>query len=268
MVNVVAQKQSKHEFSVWAAGGLSTIKSNIDAVDCKNGVGGSLGIGYNHSLTNQWSIGTGLELTLYNTKVTFDNYSDSYNSNDGQYDFEFQTAITDYEENQNTIFLNIPVMIQFQMPVFADNQFYIAGGFKFGIPVTKKYKITNAAMKNSGFYPIWSGEENLILDSQEFMGFGNFNRKDIEEDFELKVAYIISMEGGIKCRLNETLSVYTGAYFDYGLNDINKENNKNLVQYNVADPPNFINNSILQTRLTNKVVPMAVGLKIRLAFGL
>ena len=266
--NVIAQNQSKHEMSVWGAGGLSSFKYSMDAGTNKKGGGGSLGMGYNYFLTDQWSIGTGLELAFYNSKGTFDSYFDAYDSNDGQYDFEFRTTVTNYQEEQNAMFVNVPIMAQLQLPIFAENQFYVAGGIKLGIPVSKKYKITNASMANSGYYPNWSNQQELILDSQEFMGFGKFDRRDIKGDFDLKTACLLSFEAGIKWRLSQALALYTGAYLDYGLNAINNKGSKKLVEYNSETPEEFINNSVMQTAMIDKVTPIALGVKVRMAFSI
>lgn len=272
----LSQEQSKHEVSVWGAGGLSTLKVDTKA-DTKNGIGGSFGVGYNYFITDQWSIGSGLELSFYNSKATINSISDRYNSNDGEYDFEFRTTVSDYEEKQNTMYLNIPLIAQFQMPVMGENQFYASGGFKFGIPVSKKYKVASATMKNSGYYPIWNDKEELILDTQEFMGFGTFKRDNVKGDLDLKVACFVSLEAGMKWKIGETTALYTGAYFDYGLNDINKDANKRLVEYNKVNPEEFVNNSVLSSqytvngkteKITDKVIPMAIGLKVRFAFGM
>lgn len=272
-----SQEKAKPEISVWGAGGLSTLKVDTKIGDNKNGIGGSFGIGYTYFITNKWGIGSGFELSLYNAKSTINSISDRYNSNDGEYDFEFRTTVSDYEEKQNTMYLNIPLMAQFQTPIIGENQFYIAGGFKVGIPVSKKYKVTKATMVNSGYYSIWNDKKELILASQEFMGFGTFQRSDVKRDLDLKIACLLSLEAGVKWKVGETTALYTGVYFDYGLNDINKNADKRLVEYNKTNPEEFINNSILSSQYTvnsnleniaDKVIPMAIGLKVRLAFGL
>jgi opacity protein-like surface antigen len=250
----------KHEISFIGAAGQSALKYN----NSKNGFGGALGLEYSYPLTNKWSIGTGLEFSFYNAKTTNNSFSEAYDSNDGQYNFEFRTTVSNYQETQKATYLNIPVMAQFQMPIAKDNQFYAAAGLKFGIPLASNYKMENASIKNSGYYPIWSNEQDLILETQEFMGFGTFNRKNIEGDLGLKLAYMLSIETGLKWKLSKILSFYTGAYLDYGLNDVKEGNSKHLIQYNVEDPSNFISNSLLQTNVIDKVAPMAIGVKFRL----
>jgi len=277
-----SQMQTRHEISVWGAGGFSILNIDSDLDLNKDGlkgsgIGGSFGVGYNYSFTEQWSINTGLELSFYNARITTDKISDRYNSNDGEYDFELSTTVSNYEEKQNTMFLNIPVMAQFEIPVFADNKFFMAGGFKLGIPVSKKYKIVNADIKNAGFYPIWNDKEDFYMDTQEFMGFGNFHRKDVKGDLDLKVACIVSLESGIKWKIGENKVLYTGAYLDYGLNDVNKDANKRIVEYNKVNPVDFISNSALSSqymdngkteKIVDKAAPLAIGIKVRLGFQL
>jgi len=276
---VLSQEQARHEASVWGAVGLSTLKTDTKVGDNKSGIGPSFGVGYNYFFTDQWSIGSGLELSLYNAKTTINSVSDRYDSNDGEYDFELRTTISNYEEKQNTMYLNIPLVAQFQMPVMGENQFYASGGFKFGIPVSKKYNVSNATIKNAGYYPQWSSQNGreLVMDSQEFMGFGTFRRSDVKGDLDLNVSYMLSLEAGMKWKIGETTALYTGAYFDYGLNDINKDANKRLIEYNKVNPAEFINNSALLSQYTvdgkteklmDKIIPMAIGVKFRFAFGL
>lgn len=264
--SVLAQNESKHEFSLFGAFGMSTIKYSSSTVVRGSGTGGTLGLGYNYSLNKQWSLKTGLELSTYSSAASFSNYPSSYPSNDGQYDFDFRTIVSNYREKQGAKFLSIPLQAQFQSGLLKRNLFYTAVGFKLALPLSADYNIENTEMKNSGFYPVWSGEEDLVLSTQKFMGFGAFKRKGLEAALDFKPACIAALEAGIKWQTRKTSSVYTAVYFDLGLNDI-KKGEKNLVQYNAQDPENFDNNSVLETDLTEKIRPMAFGLKLGFTFG-
>ncbi|MBK5720332.1 outer membrane beta-barrel protein [Dysgonomonas sp. Marseille-P4677] len=265
--NILAQGPSKHEISFSISGGLSTLRYSGDFGSMKNCIGGSFGIGYNYYLSKQWSVGTGLELSLHNAQITLDDYSDSYSSNDGEYDFEFRTVVTNYKEKQEALFLNIPIHVHYLTPILKNHHFFVGSGFKFGIPVSGKYEILNASISNSGLYPIWSGEKDLILNTQEFMGFGNFERQNIKDDISLKIACLLSIETGIKWQLDKAFSFYTGGYFDFGLNDISKKGKK-LIEYKIDESENFVNNSVVNTKVIGKAVPIAAGIKIRLSFNL
>ncbi len=265
--------QSKHEFSLWGSGGLSTRKYDVSVGDVKQKFGGSVGIGYNYFLVEQVGIGTGLEFSFYNTRAEFGGIYNIYQTKDYENNnFEFRSKVDNYSENQNALFLNIPLTVQYQTK--GHHKFYASTGFKIGIPLSAKYKISGTTIKNSGYYPY----ENVEYTTQKFMGFGTFENKNIKEDIKLKVSYIFSLETGMKWNLKNNFSLYTGAYFDYGLNNINKnEDVENIVTYNAADPQNFIVNSVLTSQymenferktFTNKVHLMAIGLKVKLAFAL
>lgn len=265
--------QSRHEFSVYAGGGLSSLNYKTTIGDQKDGFGGSFGLGYHYFFTDNIALGTGLELSLYNAKATFNSLSDKYITKDiDGNSFEFRSTVTNYEEKQNSMFVNIPVMLQYQFE--GENKFYIAAGGKIGIPVSGKYKTEGATIKNSGHYT----EDDLDHMDQEFLGFGTFTGRDMDEDVDFKVAFMLSLELGMKWKIGETMSLYTGAYLDYGLNDIQKDSRTdNFVAYNTASPKDFKTSSILTSKysldgatvmtFTDKVSPIAAGIKIRLAFG-
>lgn len=264
----VAQSQDKHEVSGWLGGGLSTLDYKVNGEKAKNGVGGLFGVGYNYHLTTQWSIGTGIEISLYQGKTPSGDFSEAYKTNDGEYDFELRSIMNNYQEKQKTYLLNIPILGQYRMELPNNIDLYFSGGVKVGLPISSKYKVSEGELKNVGYYEQWSeqGGRELIMDSQEFMGFGTYDQSDLKEDFKVKTAFMLSLETGVKWLLGQSNSLYTGIYFDYGLNDINKYTNKRLVEYNAESPVDFKRNSIVQSNLGGKIKPMAIGLKVRYGF--
>lgn len=265
-----SQSESRHETSVYGGDGLSTFDYSTSIGGSKLRGGGILGIGYNYRFSENWSISTGLELNFYSSKIKGSGFNDAYDVNDGEYDLEFRTDVAGHIEKQKATYLSVPVMMQFQLPVFNEHQFYIAGGFKFGIPASAKYAVERSIISNIGYYP----DLDIIYSDQHFMGFGTFSRTGFEEDLDLKFSSAVELEAGMKWKLPNLLSLYTGAYFDYGLNDIKKDVNKRLIEYDPAYEQNFTVNSIFSSqysndgKLTDKVVPMSVGIKVKLAFAL
>lgn len=262
---------SRHEISVWGGGGLSTLDYSTEIGDSKMKAGGLFGIGYNYRFTENWSISTGLELNFYNSKMKGQEFSDVYDTNDGEYDFQLSSNVTGYIEGQKATYLNIPIMAQYELPVFGENKFYAAGGFKVGLPISSKYKVNRAIIHNSGYYP----DLDITYYDQNFMGFGTFSRAGYEDDFDLKVSFMASVEAGLKWQLPHSLSLYTGAYFDYGLNDIKKSPDKRMIGYDTNHDENFVVNSVFSsqyvsdgklTDITDKVIPISAGIKIKLAF--
>lgn len=272
------QAQTKREISVWGGGGLSTFDYSIENGNRKNGMGGLFGIGYNYFLTESWSIGSGLEISFSKAKMSQKSFADAHNSNDGEYDFVYRTSVENYREKQKATYLNIPLTAQFQLDITKEHKYYVSGGFKIGIPLSSKFKITEGTFKNSGYYPQWSNQNGreLIMDTQEFMGFGTYDQKNKEGDLNFKVAVMATLETGIKWKAGDNSSLYTGIYIDYGLNDI-KKTDKHIAEYNQNNPQDFVNNSALAShwkndnqsqKLVDKVVPFNLGLKVGFLFDL
>jgi len=273
--------QHDHELSVWGGGGLSGLNYKPTFGDKKLRLGGHFGLGYHYFFSPKWGLGTGAELGFYNTRFNMNNLENRYMVTDYQgIDFEFRSTITDYKEKQRAMMLQIPLMLQFQTPIAESNhQFFAAVGGKAGIPLRGKYDNT-ASFSNAGYYEY----ENALYNTQRFRGFGEFPDRKTKGDLDFKTAFFLSVEAGVKWRLHENWSLYTGVYMDYGLNNIVKTQILlPIVEYNNANPREFTANSIVQSQytqympqqditappqtFTDKITPIAIGIKLRLTFG-
>ncbi len=276
--STIFAQDSKHEISVYVAGGLSTLSYDPAFGDRSNGIGGNIGVGYTYSLTENLGINTGIEFSLYNAKMKRESFNDVMQqlvdpSDEELYDF--YSNVKNYEEKQKAMYINIPLMLQFQHG--EEHKWFLAAGVKLGIPVSGKYKSSASEVTNKGFF---YDTENWG-ETQEFMGFGTYTDYSNDEDIDFKVACLFSAEAGMKWRLTDKMSLYTGAYFDYGLNDIAKDSSDKsftkLVE--TSEGIQYSNNSILDSsigyssntlrqEIVDKVIPMAVGLKVRLSFAM
>lgn len=273
-----AQEQAAHEISVTGGFGLSSLKFSLDNGDHKQKVGGLLGVNYSYFFNESFSINSGLEVTLYSSEATMNSFTDKYTATDTEESFVFNTAVSDYKEKQRSAYLNIPIMGQYQLPVLDEHKFYAAAGVKIGLPLNGSYKTSDANFETSGTYY----NQTTITDSPG-LGFYKFKGKEVDKDIDFKTAWILSLETGMKWKVSPSMSLYTGIYFDYGMNDIRKgDKNQKFLTYESPDKgkkaEDFHLNSMLQSQystdgtsnksMTDKVVPMALGLKLRLAFSL
>jgi len=262
--------QNRHEISVSGFGGLSTLKYDVTFGSPKIGFGGGGGLGYHLFFSPQWGLGTGAELALFSAKYNHDGLDLRYPTKDMDGDaFNFSSKAGNYEETQSAMLVQIPLMLQFQT---GDNhQFFVAFGGKAGIPVTAKYKTSALSIQNSGYY----AEEHYEYATRKFMGFGSFNLPAGDHELKFKTAFFFSAEIGGKFKLTDASKLYIGVFLDYGLNNILETQNSaslpHFIEYNSQNPREFVVNSILQSKstepFTEKLNPMAVGLKLRLAFG-
>lgn len=264
----VHAQQSKHEFFVYGGGGLSTLNYSVSVGEQKSGLGGLAGVGYTFFFTPNWGLTTGAELALYNSTFKLNNLLVVEKVFDIENEtFEFNSTISNYEERQTAGFLQIPLMLQFQSG--GKHQFYVAAGGKAGIPVIKTYKSEGATLQNAGYYSY----ESYTYTTQEFLGFGTFTGRGSDGNLDFKVAFFASAETGVKWRLSPNISLYTGVYMDYGLNNAVDNQTSPFVDY----AGNLALNSILHATYrdnkdnlqaySDKVTPLAAGVKVRLAFS-
>jgi len=163
------------------------------------------GVGYTYFFTPNWGFGSGLEKAFYSTKQEWKEYTKQPYVID---EIEFRSKAFGYKEEKIFTYLQIPLMLQYQ-----SEKFYAKAGTKIGIPSTGKIKTSADSVKNSGYREF----EDFEYTTQEFMGFGTFTNQKGEEDLSLQTAVLLSAEAGMKWKIRKTLRLYTGLYFDYGL---------------------------------------------------
>ena len=263
---------AQHEFSARVGGGLSSLSYDLSSGAHTNGFGGRFGAGYNYFFNNRWGLGVGFELGLYNAKSALPTFGYSINPAfdiDGK-TFEFITNISNFNERQQTMMFQIPLMLQFQTAGNGKRQFYAAAGAKAGIPIGEKYDIETTVV-NAGKYEL----EVIVYDNDRFWGFDKFEDK-YNGSLDFNTAFFASAEFGVKWKLKDRMSLYTGVYLDYGLNNIHSKASSipPVVEYNTDIVPNrFAVSSVMRSHngsshsFTDKVTPVAAGVTLRLAFG-
>ena len=267
----VVSAQFNHEFSAYVGSGLSTLTYQPSLGDRSGGMGADFGVGYTIFSVRErvtgtekifrelWGIYTGLGIAMYNASTSLDNMKTvSKNLNDGDAfypNFDLHTTLNIYKETQQTVYLNIPVMALFQI-----EQIYAMGGVKVGIPINGKYSSKDARLTNEGFYP---DLENSATD-QEFAGYGTFRGKNFEGNLEPGATVMLALEAGYKWHIADNLSIYTGFYFDCGLNNTIKDYTRTFIKYSNNHPADFTTNSVLTT-FTDKTKLIAAGIKLRFA---
>jgi len=260
---------AQHEFSVHGGTGLSTLNYKATVGKRTSGFGGQFGLGYTYFSSPNLGIRTGLDFAFYNSKFKMNSWETRYRTFDMDGDlFEFHSIMSGYEEKQRVAMLQIPIMLQFQRSINEKQQFYAAAGVKIGVPISGKYTNSIAVLENTGTYDY----ERSTYNEQIFVGFGKFtniaNNSGTLNFFNPTI--LASVETGIKWRLSNGQSLYTGLYFDYGSNLllIRDRIYRPLYLYNASNPRDFSTESVTRAgNFINKINPMALGVTVRLSFG-
>ena len=262
-----------HEFSVFTGLGLSSLRYQLSQGDRSGGFGGDFGVCYTYFRSDvrvtgtgrvfheQWGILAGLGLGFYNAKSTMGNNEEivieGLRDNDIVPDrFNLHSTLTGYKESQKTTYLNIPVMAQFQL-----DRYYALTGFKFGIPVGGKFKSKDATIINKAYYPDYENE----LTGPNSQGLGTFAHKS-DGKIKFGVTLMWTFEGGLNWRLTKNFSLYSGVYFDVGLNNAAKNLQKQFVEFDYNAAGNRFSTNSMMSSFTERVNIMAVGVKLRLAY--
>jgi hypothetical protein len=258
-----SEQSDKHEYSVYLTGSLSNLLYKLDSDGKKHSSPGfGTGAAYTFNFNPRWGISGGLEISSFGRKISFPRLSEKYNTYDSNStpasNLEYSYSIINYEEKQKLVLLSIPVKAQFKIPVSTGLGFYAAGGFKVGIPVSSKVTMSGYNLNSYAHYEY----ENVTYSKLPQHGFFNNNTYGTHDSkIEIGVALILSLESGLRFDLGR-IGLCTGIYFDYGLNNTGKSNDKHPVTFNVP----VIYESVVNSTLSDKLKTMSVGLKAGIVF--
>ncbi|HEU4789698.1 MAG TPA: outer membrane beta-barrel protein [Flavobacterium sp.] len=254
-------QEKKHEFSV-AVGGPASYMDYKTSGDLVHGNGFSAGLRYSYYLNEGFSVGVGLEYQTYSSTAKYQFLAGQYMTTDSENEsFQFRYKATNLREEQKLGYVNIPIGIQFETP--GTSKLYLAAGAKIGFATNGTYETSMQNLTTSGYYP----QYNIELFGPTFAGFASTDNVKInKQDFNTEVSYSFTFETGFKQHIGEKSSIYIGAYLDYGLNNIyDKNENKNLVQYNAEIPVELKYNSVFDSPYAEDMKLISYGLKLRFA---
>ncbi|UJH91699.1 outer membrane beta-barrel protein [Antarcticibacterium sp. 1MA-6-2] len=239
----------------------------------KNNMESGLGVGVHYAFffSNNWSLGSGVEYQYYEGTAKIDALQDFSKAIDIEGEnFDFRYSAVNYNEQQYASYLNIPLIVQYETS--GNIRLFLAAGAKIGFNIKAAYEVEASSLVTSGYYSQYDAE----LKNPLFAGFGNFGKYETSRSsLNLSTSYIASGESGVKFLLEGEQSLYMGLFLDYGLNDISKNEGKDVIAYDNQNPTSFIGSSLLESKnkITSKdyisdVKTMSFGLKLRYAFGL
>jgi hypothetical protein len=269
-LQLTAQK-APHEFSIFADGGISSycfqprVKGTLSI-----GYSSSLGIGFSGFFGQRFGIHTSAGFGVLNVKSTLDLYHVTPNLKDENDEkFDLHTTLINYTEIHKTLFVSIPVMLHFQTRQkqywnWSRTQkagFYAMGGVKLHLLFNNQFEASVETLSNTGYYPEydnWAGTQNFT----EY-GFGKFPGNGTAGKLDFGLLAFFTCEAGVKWRIDNNIFVYTGVFFDCGLNDPIKDSRQPYEHY--ITKKRLTNLTLLKfSDRTNLIV---TGVKLRFAFS-
>jgi outer membrane protein OmpA-like peptidoglycan-associated protein len=256
MVSLKAQQPGQYlHFNI--GGGLNNLSYNLQNGTQKGQFGYSVNAAYSYFFSPQWGLQTGVGIQSFNGSSTL-NLSTTSPAFDTDGDaFELGTAYQNWQEKQQTLFVDIPLVGQYRYSVGQKFSLLASVGAKISIPVSTAYKTTNGQIVTKGYYPQW----NVELSEMPQYGFGT-NTNKYKGNYTLKTAYIAIADVGGLIKLSEKKDLYLGGYFNYGLNNVLTPDNQSVSEQDGTYNGVFISDQV------KKVLPVAFGVKVGLYLNL
>jgi hypothetical protein len=262
------QKVQKHELSIYGLLGYSPLSSTLKGNGSTSGsIGGGAGLGYTFNISSSLGITTGVEMSTYGAEISYETVSGKYEVESKNPEFTY--SLKNYKEVQSVTVFSIPIMAQYSLPLGGGSaSFYASGGFKLGFPMSGKTEITPGRATTEAYF----AEEDLTYSGiPQHCLYTDEPLPNETGDFKLGFSTTLSLETGVRFTLTDKIGLYTGLYFDYGLNSIQKESDKHLLEYEYQydrDNEKLKYHSVLNTAFVDKINLLSIGLKVRIGFKL
>ena len=266
---VSAQKQ-EHEFSIYAGGGFAAFCFQPTIKNASSmGYGGDAGVGFTGFISSNWGIHTGIGVGFFNVINTVNSFVFvTHNKIICGYPSDLHTTLSDYKETHKTIFLTVPLMLQFQttMEQYGNRKkgkkvgYYAMTGVKAQCLFNYKYTSEIASLNNKAYFP----EFNSWLTSFPSEGVGSFNGNNASGKLKFNILAMFALETGAKWRIGDKLFLYTGVYFDCGLHDFTKKYRKRDDYYTSHEQLK----ELTLLKFTDRMNLITIGIKLRLGIKL
>jgi outer membrane protein OmpA-like peptidoglycan-associated protein len=169
----------------------------------------------------------------------------------------FKVNYKNWQEKQHAVFLDIPLTVQYKLPVSNKIGLLASVGANVSFPVTSSYEAAGGQFVTTGFY----SQYNVELSDMQQHGFSTIDNT-LKGNVALKPAFMAIADLGGLYKLTDKLDLFAGAYINYGLNNILKADTKLIYQ------PDAVYNGILASTQTKSVTPISIGLKVGIYFHL
>jgi hypothetical protein len=255
-----------HELSASLSGGVSGLLYSVTGGNRSPGIGGSIDIGYTYNVKRHFGITTGIGISLYTSKFTIDGLTETYTGDDDLfegYTYSLRYSLTGgYSEHHRLALFSIPVMVRY-IGGLRSIKHYVAGGMKFGIPVSASATISPGMITTEGFYEF---EANTYRNLPQH-GFPiDSPLDDIDYNLKLGVVPLFALEAGLRFPAGDKKDLQVGVYLDYCPFDVRSTSTRHAVEFQPDNPQFFVFNSVLNTATANKLSLINTGVKIGISF--
>lgn len=224
-------------------GGLQSIQFNPRDGKHKVGAGFQMNAGAVFMFDAHWGLSAGVGVASYASKAKFNNMKESsvaYDTNlnarntDSSLmispDYIFHTEFKNFTEKQKLLQIEVPILAYYQFPINGKFDVVARAGFKFGIPVSSKYKLMSGTYETSAEFTDLKGNNlNVEIRNLQPSEMREHEFSTVEADKEKgkcklnPVNFSIMLEGGATYKVTKSLRAYAGINFSYCMTNLHKD---------------------------------------------
>lgn len=204
--------------------------SNIDYLTSinynhKGGMQTTYNFGFSYNMTDHFGLGIGISYSSYcasiniNDYLTWDNIVDS----EGEI-YQHILNLKGWNESQKLSYFEIPLSLQFNLPIFKKNYLFFNLGVGYGIILNASYE-ASGILEHLGYYDRWG----LTLENLSSHGFYRTSNFKPSGSFGSKNMFFTCLDIGIIFPISTQWEWYSSTYLRYNLsNNLIEDRNDEL----------------------------------------
>jgi len=217
----------------------------------------SAGIEAGFMFSDYIGISSGIGYSSLQSDITLDSYTTNYDTVDNTESYKRYITGEDITENQKISFLNIPLLVNIQIPLNPAFGFYLHSGINFSIPVGKSYN-SSGTFTYEGFYSAY----NVRITGVPYEGFEeNYSTTDQGELSIKPFNMELIASGGINVTLQEKIQFALGISYNRVLSDISGYQKPTV--YKLSSKPDQMKSMM---EASNGATASSLGLRISVRF--
>ena len=245
-------------FNISLGGGLEVLSYTPEIGKPKPGGGVLLEWQFQHFLAQNFGYGVGLGLSYFTANYYINETIEKQitDETDAGVPYTLRTIFDNFNEKQRTFHLEVPIGLYARFNAGQSSYFVIGAGPRLAFPLASKYEYSKGSVETRAHFG-----DDINADLGNLPQHGLY-KQDANGDNDIDINRLqlsLYVDMMWTFALNKSAAFHVGGYLAYGLKDMVSNHDATM---------GISKKSILNATLTEKVVPICVGLKIGLTLPL
>lgn len=215
-------KKSRFFIGFNVSPGLSTIMNNGSSTITQLESNGKSSLSFAAEAGLMFSdflgVSAGVGYSSYQSGITLGTYNTNYDTTDNTETYKRYITGEDISEIQKISFLNIPILLNLQLPVSRSIGFFLQPGIMLSVPVKNSFS-SSGTFTYEGYYSAY----NIRITGIPYEGFEKDYPTNDEGELKIKSFNMaLSVTGGIHYNMQENLQLGIGVSYNKLLSDISE----------------------------------------------